>query len=124
MSKYVTEFIGTFFLVLTIGLTVTAELPMAPLAIGASLMSMVYMGGHIFGAHYNPAGFTGGPDAGKNGSARSHPVCSFSGCWSLFCSGDCLDYDWSNICPRTWRVSRYHCCSARRNSVYVCAGPW
>ena len=28
---------------------------MAPLAIGASLMVMVYMGGHISGAHYNPA---------------------------------------------------------------------
>lgn len=55
MPKYVTEFIGTFFLVLTIGLTVTANLPVAPLAIGASLMVMVYMGGHISGAHYNPA---------------------------------------------------------------------
>src|SRR5690348_8175131 len=28
---------------------------MAPLAIGASLIAMVYMGGHISGAHYNPA---------------------------------------------------------------------
>jgi aquaporin Z len=28
---------------------------MAPLAIGASLMIMVYMGGHISGGHYNPA---------------------------------------------------------------------
>jgi aquaporin Z len=55
MPKYATEFIGTFFLVLTIGLTVTAKLPIAPLAIGASLMVMVYMGGHISGAHYNPA---------------------------------------------------------------------
>ena len=55
MNKYVTEFIGTFFLVLTIGLSVLAELPAAPLAIGASLMVMVYMGGHISGAHYNPA---------------------------------------------------------------------
>ena len=55
MHKYVTEFIGTFFLVLTIGLTATAGLPLAPLAIGAVLMVMVYMGGHISGAHYNPA---------------------------------------------------------------------
>jgi aquaporin Z len=55
MKNYVTEFIGTFFLVLTIGLTVTAQSQFAPLAIGASLMIMVYMGGHISGGHYNPA---------------------------------------------------------------------
>ena len=55
MRNYVTEFIGTFFLVLTIGLTVLGESPMAPLAIGASLMIMVYMGGHVSGGHYNPA---------------------------------------------------------------------
>ena len=55
MRKYITEFIGTFFLVLTVGLTVLGESPMAPLAIGSSLMVMVYMGGHVSGGHYNPA---------------------------------------------------------------------
>lgn len=55
MIKYLTEFIGTFFLVLTIGLTALNSSPMPPLAIGAALMVMVYMGGHISGAHYNPA---------------------------------------------------------------------
>jgi len=55
MNKYLTEFIGTFFLVLTIGLAVLGGTPMAPLAIGASLMVMVYMGGHVSGGHYNPA---------------------------------------------------------------------
>jgi aquaporin Z len=55
MKNYLTELIGTFFLVLTIGLTVLAETPFAPLAIGASLMIMVYMGGHVSGGHYNPA---------------------------------------------------------------------
>ena len=55
MSRYVTEFVGTFFLVLTIGLTVMNGTPLAPLAIGSVLMVMVYMGGHISGAHYNPA---------------------------------------------------------------------
>ena len=49
MKNYITEFIGTFFLVLAIGLTGN------PIAIGAMLMVMVYMGGHISGAHYNPA---------------------------------------------------------------------
>jgi len=55
MSSYLTEAIGTFFLVLTIGLAVLSGNPLAPLAIGAVLMAMVYMGGHISGAHYNPA---------------------------------------------------------------------
>ena len=55
MGKYLTEVIGTFFLVLTIGLTVLSGSALAPLAIGASLMVMVYMGGHVSGAHYNPA---------------------------------------------------------------------
>lgn len=49
------EFIGTFFLVLTVGCTVLGKLPVAPLAIGAVLMVMVYAGGHVSGAHYNPA---------------------------------------------------------------------
>ena len=55
MRKLLTEFIGTFFLVLTIGLAVLGATPMAPLVIGAALMVMVYMGGHVSGAHYNPA---------------------------------------------------------------------
>src|ERR1700721_901805 len=59
MRNYVTEAIGTFFLVLTVGLTVSQSVPMAPLAIGASLMIMVYMGGHISGGHNNPAAFLG-----------------------------------------------------------------
>jgi aquaporin Z len=52
---YATEVVGTYFLVLTIGLTSLSQSPLAPLAIGCSLMIMVYMGGHVSGAHYNPA---------------------------------------------------------------------
>lgn len=55
MGKLLTEVIGTFFLVLTIGLTVAQGVPLAPLAIGGVLMVMVYMGAHISGAKYNPA---------------------------------------------------------------------
>jgi aquaporin Z len=57
MNKYITEFIGTFFLVLTIGCTGIGAGAgvIAPLAIGAALMVMVFAGGHISGAHYNPA---------------------------------------------------------------------
>ncbi len=57
LRSWIAEFIGTFFLVLTIGCTVIpgAAGVIAPLAIGAALMVMVYAGGHISGAHFNPA---------------------------------------------------------------------
>ncbi|HET9359670.1 MAG TPA: aquaporin [Vicinamibacterales bacterium] len=57
MGKYVVECVGTFFLVLTIGMTVIepGAGSLAPLAIGAALMVMVFAGGHVSGAHYNPA---------------------------------------------------------------------
>jgi len=57
MSKYAVELIGTFFLVLTIGLVVIepGAGAFAPVAIGSVLMVMIYAGGHISGAHYNPA---------------------------------------------------------------------
>jgi len=55
MNKYLTELIGTFFLVLTAGLCVTSGSDWTPLAIGSVLMVMVYMGAHVSGAHYNPA---------------------------------------------------------------------
>ena len=53
--KLVVEFIGTLFLVLTVGASVLTGTALAPVAIGAALMVMVYAGGHISGGHYNPA---------------------------------------------------------------------
>ncbi len=58
MNKYVVECIGTFFLVLTIGMTVIQPgLPegFAPLAIGSALAVMICAGGHVSGGHFNPA---------------------------------------------------------------------
>lgn len=57
MNKYITEAIGTFFLVLTVGCTVIGGGPgvILPLAIGSALMIMIFAGGHISGGHYNPA---------------------------------------------------------------------
>jgi len=57
MKKYLVEFISTFFLVFTIGMTVIAPGAgnLAPLAIGSVLMVLIYAGGHVSGAHYNPA---------------------------------------------------------------------
>jgi aquaporin Z len=49
MKKYLTEFIGTFFLVFTVGMCVIKPDAgnFAPLAIGSALMIMVYAGGHV-----------------------------------------------------------------------------
>jgi aquaporin Z len=55
MRKLLVEFVGTFFLVLTVGTTVIGGIDAAPLAIGSVLMVMVFAGGHISGGHYNPA---------------------------------------------------------------------
>ena len=53
-AKLVTELVGTFVFLSVIALSGAAG-SLAPLAIGIALTAMVYMGGHISGAHYNPA---------------------------------------------------------------------
>jgi len=57
LKKYLIEFIGTFFLILTVGSTSLFGMPgvIPAIAIGFALMIMVYAGGHISGGHYNPA---------------------------------------------------------------------
>lgn len=62
MKKYLVEFIGAFFFILVIVCVVNgiaADNYMAPIAIGSTLMVIVYAGGHISGGHYNPAVSTG-----------------------------------------------------------------
>lgn len=55
MKKYAVEFIGTFFLVFTIGMSVRGGAALPPLAIGGILMVMIFAGGHVSGGHFNPA---------------------------------------------------------------------
>ncbi len=57
MNKYICEFIGTFFFVLAVGNTVIGSTSpvIPPLAIGATLMVMIFATGHISGGHLNPA---------------------------------------------------------------------
>lgn len=58
IAKLLTECVGTFFLLLTVLLAadpVGGVGPLAPLAVGATLIAMIYMGGSISMAHYNPA---------------------------------------------------------------------
>ena len=56
-KKYFMEFIGAFYLMLTIGMSVLYGIQgvIPAIAIGAALMIMVYAGGYISGGHYNPA---------------------------------------------------------------------
>jgi len=53
--KYLTEFIGAFFLVFAVCSAAPMGGVAAALAIGGTLAVMVYAGGAISGAHYNPA---------------------------------------------------------------------
>jgi len=59
MNKLLTEFVGTFFLVLIIGLAVDLGAVLAPIVIGTGLTALIYMGGHVSMAHYNPAATLG-----------------------------------------------------------------
>jgi len=54
-AKYVAEFVGTYFLVLTVGCNVLTGSVGAALSIGAILMAMVFALGPVSGAHLNPA---------------------------------------------------------------------
>jgi aquaporin Z len=75
VPKLIVEFIGTFFLVFTVGQTVKNPdaAALAPLAIGSALMVMVYAGGHFSGGHYNPAVTLGVTLRGKATWAEAGP---------------------------------------------------
>ncbi|WP_233361261.1 MIP/aquaporin family protein [Streptomyces sp. GMR22] len=81
LRKPLAEFIGALFLVFTITATVLSKASLAPLAIGASLMVMVYAGGHVSGAHFNPAVTLGVFVRGgiKGGEAMAYVVAQVTG---------------------------------------------
>lgn len=99
------EFIGTFFLVLTVGVTVLGgvEGVIPPLAIGAALMAMLYAGGHISGAHYNPAVTLGAFVRGKfstkdlalyiGAQAAAGAAAAYTAVWLVGKSGTPLQID-------------------------------
>lgn len=56
--RLMAEFVGTFFLVLTVCMAMTPKTgagPIAPLAVGLILAALVFAGGHTSGGYYNPA---------------------------------------------------------------------
>eukprot|EP00397_Hematodinium_sp_SG-2012_P041480 GEMP01045693.1.p1 GENE.GEMP01045693.1~~GEMP01045693.1.p1 ORF type:complete len:242 (+),score=34.93 GEMP01045693.1:61-786(+) len=54
-EAFIAEFIGTFFLVFTVGLNVLQHTALAPISIGSILMVLVFASGSVSGAHFNPA---------------------------------------------------------------------
>merc|ERR1740115_624650 len=54
-SKLISEVLGTFMLVFTVGLNVLGESKAAAFSIAASLTCMIYALGDISGGHFNPA---------------------------------------------------------------------
>eukprot|EP00913_Durusdinium_trenchii_P026057 g24444.t1 len=55
ITELVSEFLGTYMLVLTVGLNILGKSKAAAFSIAASLMSMIYALGDVSGAHFNPA---------------------------------------------------------------------
>ncbi|HET7379926.1 MAG TPA: aquaporin, partial [Gaiellales bacterium] len=55
--KLIVEIIGMFIFMFTVGMATNKAGAgvLAPLAIGAVLMVMVFAGGHVSGGHFNPA---------------------------------------------------------------------
>eukprot|EP00441_Pelagodinium_beii_P019355 CAMPEP_0197668156 /NCGR_PEP_ID=MMETSP1338-20131121/68415_1 /TAXON_ID=43686 ORGANISM="Pelagodinium beii, Strain RCC1491" /NCGR_SAMPLE_ID=MMETSP1338 /ASSEMBLY_ACC=CAM_ASM_000754 /LENGTH=456 /DNA_ID=CAMNT_0043247527 /DNA_START=15 /DNA_END=1385 /DNA_ORIENTATION=- len=54
-TELASEFLGTYFLVLTVGLNVLGKSLAGAFSIAASLTSMIYALGDVSGAHFNPA---------------------------------------------------------------------
>merc|ERR1719272_2444657 len=55
VPRLTSEFLGTFMLVLTVGLNVLGKSPAGAFSIAAALTSMIYALGDVSGAHFNPA---------------------------------------------------------------------
>jgi aquaporin Z len=55
LDKYIVEAVGTFALVLTVGVGLCSGTPFAALGIGAILMALIYAGGYRVGGYFNPA---------------------------------------------------------------------
>jgi len=55
MSKYTAEFVGTFFLMLSVVACINSNIALfAPIAVAGVLVGMIYALGHVSKAHFNP----------------------------------------------------------------------
>jgi len=79
-AKLLSEFIGTYFLVLTVGLNVLSGSPAGAFSIAASLMCMIFALGTVSGAHFNPA-VTAAIMCADNGDNRKNCPASEGGAY-------------------------------------------
>lgn len=68
IQMYLSEFLGVYMLVLTVGLNVNAGASAGALSIAASLTSMIFALGDVSGAHLNPAVTCAVYSSGRDGS--------------------------------------------------------
>ena len=114
--------LGLFSSILTIGCTVIPGAPgvIAPLAIGAALMVMVYANGHISGAHLNPAVTLA---VFVRGRCEAKDVVPY---WIAQCfGGAAAAFLAVFLCRKEWNADGDRECSARVGggvSLYVRAG--
>src|ERR1700744_4152823 len=73
VRKYAVEAIGAFFLTFVVVVSVLSHSVFTPMAAGATLMVMIYAGGHISGGHYNPAVTMGALVRGRIGIGDAIP---------------------------------------------------
>merc|ERR1719331_2462383 len=75
VSMCVSEFLGTYILVLTVGLNVMGKSPAGAFSIAASLMCMIYALGDVSGAKFNPAvSLAVYISKIQDGEASDHPI--------------------------------------------------
>lgn len=77
IEAFISEFVGTFFLVVTVGYNVLQSTAMAPLSIGGMLMAMIFATGKVSGAHFNPAVTLG---VFLRGKVDAHSAILYVGC--------------------------------------------
>lgn len=87
---FLSEFVGTFFFIGTIFSVVQQQVfgPIAPLAIGGSLITSIFLTGKVSGGHFNPAvtlmDFTASKLGYWEGNAKTIPLVLVY--WSAQCS--------------------------------------
>jgi aquaporin Z len=75
----VSEFLGTFMLVLTVGLNVLGHSAAGAFSIAASLMCMIYALGGVSGAHFNPAVTVAILGSGLDEKLTAGKACAYMG---------------------------------------------
>jgi len=93
-TKCLSECIGTYVLVLTVGLNILGGSPAGAWSIAASLMCMVYALGNCSGAHFNPAVTTAIMLTGR-GKCPPKEGCAFIICQLL--SGICASMTYTTM---------------------------